>query len=253
MPTATFQSRKQELETYFDRTAVDAWSKLTSDAPVSKIRATVRAGRDEMRNTLLSWLPQDLRGARLLDAGCGTGALSVEAASRGAEVVAVDISPTLVQLGRERLPHHLGEGTIDFRTGDMLSADLGRFDYVVAMDSLIHYRPQDLIAALEKLAERTREGILFTFAPQTPLLTLMHTVGKLFPRSDRAPAIVPVSEAKARRLIGGTGDLAGWQVGRTHRVTSGFYMSQALEIFNTAPGSRTPGTSASERDRGDER
>jgi len=236
MPTATFNNRKQELETYFDRTAVDAWSKLTSDAPVSRIRATVRAGRDEMRNTLLSWLPQDLRGARLLDAGCGTGALSVEAASRGADVVAVDISPTLVQLGRERLPSHLGEGSIDFRTGDMLAPDLGAFDYVVAMDSLIHYQPRDLTAALETLAARVREGILFTFAPRTPLLSLMHTAGKLFPRGDRSPAIVPVSEARARRLIGDAAKLSDWQIGRTHRVGCGFYTSQALELFNRRTG-----------------
>jgi magnesium-protoporphyrin O-methyltransferase len=40
----------------------------------------VRAGRDEMRNLLLSWLPDDLSGKRLLDAGCGTGAFAVEAA-----------------------------------------------------------------------------------------------------------------------------------------------------------------------------
>ena len=57
MRTATYATRRSELETYFDRTAVEAWSRLTSDAPVSRIRATVRAGRDRMRNTLLSWLP----------------------------------------------------------------------------------------------------------------------------------------------------------------------------------------------------
>eukprot|EP01036_Dinobryon_divergens_P040068 gene40068-52917_t len=45
-----------ELQTYFDRTAVDAWARLTTDAPVSGIRATVRAGRDAMRNKLLAWL-----------------------------------------------------------------------------------------------------------------------------------------------------------------------------------------------------
>ncbi len=86
---------------YFDRTAVDAWKRLTSDAPVNRIRATVRAGRDEMRNTMLSWLPDDLRGKRVLDAGCGTGALSVEAARRGAHVIAIDLSPTLVEHARE--------------------------------------------------------------------------------------------------------------------------------------------------------
>ncbi|MFL5254100.1 MAG: magnesium protoporphyrin IX methyltransferase [Rhodopila sp.] len=140
MPTATYATRRGELLQYFDRTAVDAWKRLTSDAPVNSIRATVRAGRDDMRNTLLSWLPDDLRGRRILDAGCGTGAFSVEAAKRGAHVVAIDLSPTLVDLARERLPHDLGDGHIDFHVGDMLDPTLGHFDHVVAMDSLIHYR-----------------------------------------------------------------------------------------------------------------
>ena len=43
----------RQIETYFDRTAAEAWEKLTSDAPVSGIRARVRAGRDDMRTTLL--------------------------------------------------------------------------------------------------------------------------------------------------------------------------------------------------------
>ncbi len=102
--------------------------------------------------TLLGWLPEDLRGARVLDAGCGTGALSVEAARRGAHVVAIDLSPTLIELARERLPHNLGLGAIEFHVGDMLDATLGRFDYVVAMDSLIHYRPRDTVRVLEGLA-----------------------------------------------------------------------------------------------------
>ncbi len=94
--TAGYAARRGELKTYFDRTAADAWSKLTSDAPVSRIRATVRAGRDAMRAQLLSWLPADLSGRRVLDAGCGTGAFAVELARRGADVVAIDLSPTLV-------------------------------------------------------------------------------------------------------------------------------------------------------------
>ena len=102
MISSTYADRKGQIETYFDRTAVDAWARLTSDAPVGRIRASVRAGRDAMRANLLSWLPQDLRGRRVLDAGCGTGALAVEAAARGAEVLAIDLSPTLVDLARER-------------------------------------------------------------------------------------------------------------------------------------------------------
>ena len=94
----SYKARRGEIEHYFDRTAVDAWKRLTSDAPVGRIRASVRAGRDQMRATLLGWLPHDLTNVRVLDAGCGTGALAVEAAHRGATVVAIDLSPTLVDL-----------------------------------------------------------------------------------------------------------------------------------------------------------
>jgi SAM-dependent methyltransferase len=103
MRTATYQQRRGQIEHYFDRTAARAWETLTSTAPVGRIRATVRAGRDRMRGTLLSWLPEDLAGARILDAGCGTGALAVEAARRGARVLAIDLSPALVDVARRRI------------------------------------------------------------------------------------------------------------------------------------------------------
>ena len=228
MPTATYATRRSELLQYFDRTAVDAWKRLTSDAPVNSIRATVRAGRDDMRNTLLSWLPDDLRGRRILDAGCGTGAFSVEAAKRGAHVVAIDLSPTLVDLARERLPHDLGEGHIDFHVGDMHDPALGRFDHVVAMDSLIHYKARDVARVLAGLAERTDRSIIFTFAPRTTMLTMMHAVGKLFPRGNRSPAIEPVRPKTIGKHV--DAHLDDWTIGRTHRVSVGFYISQALEV-----------------------
>ena len=152
MASSTYIARRQQLETYFDRTAADAWKRLTSDAPVSRVRATVRAGRDTMRATLLSWLPADMRGARVLDAGCGTGALAVEAARRGADVLAIDISPTLVGLARERAPRDLGDGRVTFAVGDLLDPALGAFDHVVAMDSLIHYEGRDIALTLGALA-----------------------------------------------------------------------------------------------------
>jgi len=230
MESMTYQTRRGELETYFDRTAVDAWKKLTSDAPVGKIRATVRAGRDAMRETLLGWLPEDLRGARLLDAGCGTGALAVEAAKRGADVLAIDLSSTLVDLAEQRKPEDLGSGRIQFRSGDMLDPELGRFDYVVAMDSLIHYEADDIVDVLSGFAERTASTMLFTFAPKTPALALMHTVGRLFPKSDRAPAIEPVAIETLHGVIADASGLEDWRCGRTHKIASGFYTSQAQEI-----------------------
>jgi len=231
MTEATYLKQRGKIEHYFDRTAAQTWARLTSNAPVSGVRATVRAGRDRMRATLLSWLPDNLSGMRLLDAGCGTGALAVEAARRGAQVVAIDLSPTLVDLARERAPTDLGAGSIEFLSGDMLDPALGRFDFVVGMDSLIHYQPQDVIRVLSGLAARTDKTLLFTFAPSNFLLASMIAVGRLFPRQDRAPFIAPVAEDKLRALIGGTESLSGVQIGRTERISSGFYTSQAMELI----------------------
>ncbi|MBS0558530.1 MAG: magnesium protoporphyrin IX methyltransferase [Proteobacteria bacterium] len=223
MPTLTYIERRGQLETYFDRTALSAWARLTSDAPLGRIRATVRAGRDGMRATLLDWLPADLTGRRILDAGCGTGALAVAAARRGAEVVAIDLSPTLVELARERAA---GEPGVTFLSGDMLDSGLGEFDHIVAMDSLIHYREPDMARVVGMLAARTRASILMTFAPRTTLLAMMHMAGRLFPRSDRAPAIEPIRAERMPRLLA----MDGWAPGRSHRIANGFYISQAFEL-----------------------
>jgi magnesium-protoporphyrin O-methyltransferase len=230
MTSASYIARRAELERYFDRTAVEAWTRLTSDAPVSRVRATVRAGRDSMRETIASWLPQDMRGARVLDAGCGTGALSVALARRGADVLGVDVSPTLVALANERAPQDLAPGLVSFAVGDMLDAAHGRFDYIVAMDSLIHYEGADIARMVSALTARAEKGVVFTFAPRTPLLTVMHAVGRLLPRGDRAPSIAPISrgdlEGRLERALAGE----RWRIARTERIVSGFYISEALEV-----------------------
>lgn len=222
----SYASTLSRVETYFDRTATDVWEKLTSDAPVSRIRATVRAGRDEMRAKLIAALPADLTGARVLDAGCGTGMATAELARRGAEVLGIDISPTLIEIARQRMPGHLA-GSVSFAHGDMLSTELGRFDHVIAMDSLIYYHDADIAEAIGGLAARTSGTIAFTVAPRTPLLMTMWRAGKLFPRSDRAPVMVPHAPARlADRLAAHTGA----QVADLGRVNSGFYISHAIGV-----------------------
>ena len=229
MNSHTYQTKRGQLEEYFDRTASDAWAKLTSDAPVSGIRKTVRAGRDRMRQTLLDWLPQDLVGRRILDAGCGTGALAVELAKRGAQVVAIDLSPTLVQKANERTPAELS-ARLEFISGDMLAPSLGHFDHVVCMDSVIHYEKHDMVQVLHQLTERTSHSVLFTFAPSNPLLATMIRIGRIFPRGDRAPFIEPVSESNLRVAIGNASSLRDWKINRTEKISSGFYTSQAMEV-----------------------
>jgi magnesium-protoporphyrin O-methyltransferase len=97
------------------------------------------------------------------------------------------------------------------------------------MDSIIHYGTTDAVAALSRLAERTSGSIVFTFAPRTPLLGAMISVGRLFPRGDRAPWLNPMAADRLDVLMRRDAVLQHWQAGRTERISSGFYKSQALE------------------------
>ena len=220
----SYDATRSRVEHYFDRTATRTWERLTSDAPVSRIRETVRQGRDRMRARMLAALPRDLDGLRVLDAGCGAGQMTAELAERGALVTAVDISPSLVGIARNRLPANL-QARVTFVGGDMLSADLGGFDHVVAMDSLIYYTAADIRAALAALGRRTAGSVIFTVAPRTPLLMAMWYAGKAFPQSDRSPVMIPHAHASLARRIAGAGRLRD-----LGRITSGFYISQALEF-----------------------
>lgn len=213
-----YQRTRDRVEDYFDRTATRTWERLTSDAPVSGIRATVRAGRDEMRDAILAELPNDLRGMRVLDAGCGTGALATELAKRGAAVVAIDISPSLIEIAHKRMPAFLA-GSVDFKVGDLTDPDLGQFDFVCAMDSLIYYDSGEVASIVEDLGKRTSHAIVFTIPPRTVLLWLMWQFGKFFPRSDRSPTMVPQSEGQLARQF------SSGRFGARHHVRSGFYFS----------------------------
>ncbi|MEO9824767.1 MAG: magnesium protoporphyrin IX methyltransferase [Paracoccaceae bacterium] len=222
----TYAATRDRVEDYFDRTATRTWERLTSDAPVSGIRATVRAGRDRMRDLILAQLPTDLTGASVLDAGCGTGALAVELAARGADVVAVDISPELIKIAERRCPEGL-VGRIKFASGDMLDESHGHFDHIVAMDSMIYYEPAMIAAILGGLSPRLGASMIFTVPPKTLLLTAMWKAGKLFPRSDRSPTMVPQSAKQITRAMSEAGNSG--TVREIERVTSGFYISTALE------------------------
>ena len=97
----------------------------------TKLKVTDKPGLrptpDRVRETLFNWLGQDLSGWRCLDAFAGTGALGLEAASRGArEVVLVEQDAALVeqltksqtQLGATGVRVQRGDGVAAIRQGN---------------------------------------------------------------------------------------------------------------------------------------
>lgn len=76
-----------------------------------------------VRETLFNWLGQDLTGWRCLDAFAGSGALGLEAASRGAsEAILIEQDPSLVK-GLQAIASRLkADGVVRVERGDALAA-----------------------------------------------------------------------------------------------------------------------------------
>jgi 16S rRNA (guanine(966)-N(2))-methyltransferase RsmD len=81
----------------------------------------LRPTPDRVRETLFNWLGQDLAGWRCVDAFAGTGALGLEAASRGAaQVLLVEQDPELVD-GLRKLKARLDAAMVDVRRANGLT------------------------------------------------------------------------------------------------------------------------------------
>jgi SAM-dependent methyltransferase len=104
----------------------------------------------------------EVRPRRVLEVGCGWGELAEWIARESAaEVLAVDLSPRMVELARER--------GVDARLGDVQQLPFGdgEFDCVVAAWMLYHV--PDLEAALGEIARVLRAGGRFVAATNSRL------------------------------------------------------------------------------------
>lgn len=91
-------------------------------------------------------------GSRLLDVGCGSGALLRCAADRGLDVSGIDASNALVAIARERVPG------ADVRVGDMEELPFGddAFDVVTGFSAF--FFADDMVAALREAGRVARRG-----------------------------------------------------------------------------------------------
>ena len=78
----------------------------------------LRPTPDRVRETLFNWLGQDLSGWRCLDAFAGTGALGLEAASRGASSVQLIEQDAALVAQLQTLCQRLQASTVQVRRGD---------------------------------------------------------------------------------------------------------------------------------------
>ncbi|QEA13639.1 16S rRNA (guanine(966)-N(2))-methyltransferase RsmD [Comamonas flocculans] len=84
-------------------------------------RPGLRPTPDRVRETLFNWLGQDLGGWRCMDVFAGSGALGLEAASRGAAQVLLVEQDALLARQIGQLAERLRAAAVQVRRGDGLS------------------------------------------------------------------------------------------------------------------------------------
>jgi ubiquinone/menaquinone biosynthesis C-methylase UbiE len=100
---------------------------------------------------------------RILDIGCGTGRLLVEAGRRGARGMGIDTSPTMLSIARrESEKRNLGR-RLRFETGNALNLNLSvePFDLVVSTLMTSELQPDELHRFLDNAAKLVKpDGIV---------------------------------------------------------------------------------------------
>jgi SAM-dependent methyltransferase len=182
---------------------------------------------------------------RVLDLGCGAGHTALAIAPRVREVVAVDVTPEMLAVGRG-LARERGIKNISFRRADATKLPFERasFDLVTSRYSAHHY--SDPLKALQEIARVLRPGAKFlladTVAPEAPVLdTFFNAVEllrdpshirncrvseweRLFQAADLTPQLLNRSRLEL--------DGPGW-VQRSQ--TPGSMVETIRTLFDTAP------------------
>jgi SAM-dependent methyltransferase len=126
-----------------------AWAfDLLIDRPVRKESGVIAA-----------WLVERgvLPGARLLDAGCGTGRYSRELARRGYRVHGIDLSADLIDVATQSSGDRTG--VVAFEVGNILTLPAGRCDAILCRGVLNDFvEDADREAVLSSLTHALRPG-----------------------------------------------------------------------------------------------
>jgi SAM-dependent methyltransferase len=133
---------------------------------------------DEMSSAIFSELLRncgDMRGKKVLEAGCGRGIISAKLAELGADVHLLDISPEALQIARK----HFASKKIaaSFTEGDILGPPFGEstFDIVWNAGVMEHFEGALQLKATRGIADIVKPGGLFiTFNPSARAFFYTH-------------------------------------------------------------------------------
>lgn len=217
---------KTIVKDYFNATGFDRWRRIYGDGEVNVVQRNIRKGHQLTVDTVLSWLQADgnLADLTFCDAGCGVGSLSIPLAEAGAKVYASDISEKMVEEAQERAIALEISDRLSFIVSD-LEALSGRYHTVVCLDVLIHYPQDEAARMVNHLSSLAESRLLLSFAPKTPVYSVLKKIGSFFPGASKATRAYLHREADIVEIL----ENAGWKIERRALNKAPFYFSQLLE------------------------
>jgi magnesium-protoporphyrin O-methyltransferase len=223
---------KTIVRSYFNSVGFDRWRRIYGDGEVNKVQRDIRIGHQRTVDTVLYWLKQDgnAQGLTICDAGCGVGSLSIPLAEMGALVDASDISEKMVEEAQTIAMNQFGDATNPIFTVQDLEGLSGHYHTVICLDVLIHYPQAKAAQMIEHLSSLATDRVILSFAPKTPIYSLLKKIGELFPGPSKATRAYLHTE----RDVIKTFKSLGWIVKRSELTATQFYFSRLLEFTRGA-------------------
>lgn len=146
-------------------------------------------------------------GCRVLDVACGTGNATIAAAMRGARVVGVDLSETLIGIARGRVDE-AGLPDVELRAGDAvdLPVEPGSFDVAISVFGVI-FAP-DADAAVANMLTAVRPGGVIAIASwisRGPICAAGIALRSALPAAPGPPAFDWTRPEGVRELLASAG------------------------------------------------
>ena len=189
---------------YFDALAPEynRAFKLTGRNPFSALinrffRGPTFADRMRKLESLLGRL--GMKDARLLDLGCGSGQVSLLAASMGAKVQAIDIAPRMLEIARDSARRAGLDGQIVFSQGDIAVCPLGEADVVLLVGVIEYY--QDFAPVVARAAAVAKRHLVIAHTNRVAYRMFLRRL--LFLASGGSVYFHPMPEVIASATRGG--------------------------------------------------
>ena len=153
-----------------EKDIADAYNSVADNFLFSRTKGKEKMGmwnREIEQPMMFNLVPQNLKGKKLLDVGCGPGIHIKEYERRGAKCFGFDISREMILLAKKRCPHS------EFTIGSVNKINYPDYTFNIVTASLILDHVKDLSLPFNEIKRVLKKRGLFIFSVPHPIGNLI--------------------------------------------------------------------------------